>query len=263
MMPAAANAKGAWTGGHNRQGFAANFDAAATVHVPSMCDVYYLGCKTEGAANYDPHATVDDFCYIKLSGCLDNEALNFGCPAPGINLCPNGIVDRSPEQITEHAPWTCTMAYSPPPPPPVPLAPPLTVFTVEAHTTVVTVPVTGTEPPTKSEIENVKATAESKTACASAGKCTIEVSVVEIATGLTIVVTTTTTSRRRLAEAKYMIKIIIRSATAEDNAAVQTQMDSTVTGSVEAIQAYMGSSVTAGSVAATRPRAAAVCLVTV
>lgn len=241
MMPAAANAKSAWGGAHDRQGFASNFNAAATVHVKSMCVVYNLGCMVEGSENYDPTATVPSFCYTPLSGCLDTTAINFGCAQPGIAECPNGIVDQHPEQITRHAKGTCTYFYSPPPSPPPPLYPPLAVFTVSKYTTKVSFRLdeTVTVAPTSTDLEAIQTSAESKTSCAAAETCEVAVYLYEIGPPYKLV-SSIGADRRRLAEAKYEVQIVIKSDTAEDNAAVETEIAATVTGSIEAIQAFIG-----------------------
>jgi len=242
MMPDATNAQKTWAGEHNRQGYAANFEAAATVHKKEKCAVKRVGCMAEFAAdgstqnlNYDMYATVPEFCYKKTSGCLDTAALNLGCEEPGIKSCPNGLVDEHADQITVHNNLTCTFDYSPPPSPPPPLYPPFTVVTTSTFNVLITFKLD--IKPDLAALESIKTSVESSLDCQSKN-CTVKVEVAS----------SSRRERRRLDET-YQIKIMIESLTAAANDAVKAAVDQKVTGSVEAVQAFIGSSVTAASVA--------------
>eukprot|EP00966_Prymnesium_polylepis_P184689 4280547-Prymnesium_polylepis.1 len=85
MMPpylqASTNFNGMGAKTHYHDGGAANFNPAATVHVPSDRAIERYGCTDSTAANYDPHATVQTTCYTFTGGCLESTALNFNCTA--------------------------------------------------------------------------------------------------------------------------------------------------------------------------------------
>ena len=60
-------------------GLATNHDPDATIHDSTLCMLERRGCLSSRALNYDPHATVPGPCYEPVLGCLEPQALNFGC----------------------------------------------------------------------------------------------------------------------------------------------------------------------------------------
>lgn len=131
MMPpynsANENFWGSGTKAHLRDGGASNFDATATVHVPSDCHVERFGCTDSMAWNYDPHASVDYNCYPATGGCLDDSAVNYNCTSIGEDDCSSGtcrfVKKSSPctnavPRIAYHEPFLCNVESASPPPPP-------------------------------------------------------------------------------------------------------------------------------------------------
>merc|ERR1711865_954825 len=102
------------------------------------CTLKFRGCMTEGALNYQSHATVDDgSCYMPVLGCLNVLAYNFNCTTPGVmtdgtnsnkeklgcevHACAQpapGCTVYANKGVTVHDEKRCTMAYPPPPAPP-------------------------------------------------------------------------------------------------------------------------------------------------
>jgi len=102
-----------------------SFDPTATVHDASMCTWYHLGCKAATAMNYDQYATVNydgtetfEQCYYEKAGCLNRQALNYGCESAGQTPC-----DPVETMVTEHVSTRCSFYTTPPPSPPTPPTP--------------------------------------------------------------------------------------------------------------------------------------------
>jgi len=227
MLPSSTNSKMAWTGDHDREGFAYNFDPSATKHVKEICTVYRLGCMEEGSLNYDQYATVEDHCYKQLSGCLDTAALNVGCASPGLSDCPNGLVDKHADQITHHQPNTCTFYYSPPPSPPPPVYPPNTIVSVKAYSVKMEMIVEAQ--PTSGQIQ--QAIDHLKTQYPDA---TITI---------TVVYSEPDQRRRLTSHGSYKMLVSITSATEEAAEDVKTSVLAE-TGTVEATMTFLGGSIT-------------------
>jgi len=115
-----------------RDGLAHNFNAAATIHVPSMCIIERYGCPDSTAINYDPLATVRynvngyDLCRPRQVGCMNRLASNFNCSLP-IAQTSGSCTDVFPK-ISLHSSEVCVWWSSPPPSPPPPSFPPRTSF---------------------------------------------------------------------------------------------------------------------------------------
>jgi hypothetical protein len=195
-----------------------------------MCVVYRLGCMTPGKLNYDQYATVEDFCYTQLSGCLDTRALNVGCKVPGLVGCPDGLVDQSPDQITHHEALTCTFYYSPPPSPPLPRFPPDTriedkKFAAKTELTVAT-------QPTVAVLNTVKQTVGSGLTCYGEGKCEIDVTSSPTEVGVE--------TRRKLQTSAYLIVVLVTSAEESVAAAAAVELIAGTSGSIEEASAFTG-----------------------
>ena len=94
-------------------GGSATYNAAATVHVPSMCRLERHGCTTPSAINFDAHATVNDgSCYARVYGCLDRAAVNFGCAGweGDAARCAAAVAARAAPPVTIHEPMYCRAA---------------------------------------------------------------------------------------------------------------------------------------------------------
>merc|ERR1719313_1344603 len=111
--------------------------------------------------------------------------------------CTSGVEDKSPDQITIHAPLTCTFYYSPPPPPP--LFPPDTEVEEVGYATEVQVVVK--EEPTDAELNAMKENVKEKAGCTD---CYVTIDV--------ITKDVDAVERRRLVTA-YILKIQIVSTT--------------------------------------------------
>jgi len=86
-----------------------NFDTSVTVHRKAECVLRHVGCMDASAANYDSHATVEGVCYASVAGCLDKEALNFGCAINGLATCSDPSSSTLETDVTAHSPALCTM----------------------------------------------------------------------------------------------------------------------------------------------------------
>lgn len=112
---------------------------SATLNVPSMCKRGRFGCGESGRAvsipgfgvvsalNYDPWVTSTTSCYFAKTGCLNPNAVNFGCTSKTFTAPCYSTADPTPENIrvTRHAKVACRWSNNPPPPagPPPPLFP--------------------------------------------------------------------------------------------------------------------------------------------
>jgi hypothetical protein len=85
-----------------------NFDPSNTVHRKRQCVLYHVGCMDPAAINYDSHATVEGVCYSPLPGCLDKEALNFGCANNGLSTCSDPSSSTLETDVTVHSIFLCT-----------------------------------------------------------------------------------------------------------------------------------------------------------
>jgi len=122
MMPNAAHAPTNFKtpAGNLKDGLAGNFNPAASIHIPSLCNIERRGCMDSTMNNYDPYATVIGTCYPKLEGCLNPLAKNLYCTSKQYTPCPDlmGVTQL-------HARAICQFEDSPPmppgaPPPPLP-----------------------------------------------------------------------------------------------------------------------------------------------
>jgi len=128
MMPtyhaASYNFRGSGYKSHDRDGGAANYDPAATVHDQASCIVERYGCMDSLAFNYDSRATVNWKCYSKQSGCLDDASPNFNCSKFGFDSGDPPVytayttpcTDNWP-RVTTHDSTYCTNTQPPSPPP--------------------------------------------------------------------------------------------------------------------------------------------------
>ena len=129
MMPSSsvANAMYVSPQGNLKDGLAANFTPGATVHDPSACGIARVGCmsptttaygRVRRSLNYDPGATLEGECLPELEGCLNPEALNFGCPVLQNTPCAN-------TNVQNHSRALCLFDLPPTPPgaPPPPYPP--------------------------------------------------------------------------------------------------------------------------------------------
>jgi hypothetical protein len=94
-------------------GGSATYNAAATVHVPSMCRWERYGCTTPSAINFDAHATVNDgSCYARVYGCLDRAAVNFWCAGweGDAARCAAAVATGAEPPVTIHEPMYCRAA---------------------------------------------------------------------------------------------------------------------------------------------------------
>ena len=155
MMPTDKNANAAYANpdptsnaphmqGQQPDGLNANFSIGATFHDPSYCVLARYGCGASGAptpyqgyaepiaaTNYDPAVTVETRCYWPRPGCLNPQAINFGCDTrDSQSPCFYDV------NVTVHVPAACLYAWdinpaspSPPAPPPSPPFPPGVVLT--------------------------------------------------------------------------------------------------------------------------------------
>ena len=107
----------------------ANYMAAATVNVPSMCSLTpsyitvvnsRLGCMVSTAINYDPYATVNATtaatgkCFPIIGGCFDAAALNYMC-STAASITPCSLPEAAAP--TYHVAEMCVYTVSPPPAP--------------------------------------------------------------------------------------------------------------------------------------------------
>jgi hypothetical protein len=118
-----------------KDGLAANYDPTATVDTGKTayvgdggsvdaCIVYRLGCMNNTAVNYDPYATVADFCYFGTEGCLHPDAINHQCknrpdhstdPQSGCSHESGGYVTTYDNRHNNVG--KCQFFANPPPPP--------------------------------------------------------------------------------------------------------------------------------------------------
>jgi hypothetical protein len=97
---------------------AKNYGAEITVHSQALCS-YHPGCNIVGSVNYDPKADHQGSrsgqqCYgVSVVGCLDQDALNFGCKSYATTKCQvAGEPYLSSEGVTNHDGNRCFYAGS-------------------------------------------------------------------------------------------------------------------------------------------------------
>jgi len=118
-------------GPHAMDGLGGNFSIMTTVHDPAFCIIARHGCNVYNttmfpgfdyvtASNYDPATTVNSICYFPIGGCLNPEALNFGCQSSdAISECNPGY----PFYVTRHVKESCKYPWNLSPLPPAPPPP--------------------------------------------------------------------------------------------------------------------------------------------
>jgi len=87
---------------------------------------------------------VNDQCWYPLTGCLDPEAYNYGCEAPGDTVCNGGLTATDKTRVTVHEGKFCSYIYPSPPSPPPPSIPPNAVVTKKGDLITVSVQVADT-----------------------------------------------------------------------------------------------------------------------
>ena len=120
---------------HQVDGLNGNFSILTTVHVAKYCVVARYGCNSKPreiqgygepqlAVNHDSSVTVNTVCYWPISGCMNKDALNYGCQDPdAVSTCTPTITGVDSDQVTSHVKETCKFPWDLKPAPPAPPPP--------------------------------------------------------------------------------------------------------------------------------------------
>jgi hypothetical protein len=105
----------------------ATWSSTTTRHDASLCQHARFGCNQVGALNYDPLVTVNTVCYTARVGCMNRQAVNYGCRStdasePCYDSTYTSNATAESERVTRHVSALCkwTNQVSPPSPPVVP-----------------------------------------------------------------------------------------------------------------------------------------------